>query len=315
MRHCYVCDMQIPRSARLCPYCRKDPHVSLSTQEGRERRAQEKVLRNHEERMAYAVRGETVPSGGATADQAAGWFGLIVILLIIGAVISFFQWMGSRISLRFGADYMPLAAAVLALWFLAAGALLWRGIDRDEAGEAKAWSPFAAWLAAMLLILFLPDSLGRQAIQAPSEPEAAASEAADADEPPQPTAPAEGQQVPAAALDQAAVLATQAADEAAPNLPAPEAVSAPVNSAPAGAPPGPAVVSLGVQDMPVSSEGETVRRTAFHCRNRNQIRYVYEVSGNGNTFAATSRSGDYESGSKQVFGAYAEAVASVCEGF
>ena len=77
--------------------------------------------------------------------------------LVLAAIVSFFQWVGGQISLRFGADYLALASVVLALWFLLGGFFAFKAVDTGKAGH---WAPFGTWIVAFVLIMFLPDSIG-----------------------------------------------------------------------------------------------------------------------------------------------------------
>lgn len=159
-RRCAVCATEISSYAKICPHCRHDPITSLELQRHRARQEREREAKWARQEAEYqdrlsASREDARSTGGE--DNTLRWLGVIAAILVIWVVISFFQWLGDRIILRVGREYLWLTAAALVVWLGAGAAVLWRGWDRRT--ELRTWSPLATWVMAMLLIVTLPDSV------------------------------------------------------------------------------------------------------------------------------------------------------------
>lgn len=163
---CRSCSSKISPFAKVCPNCRLDPYSSAEenrrhAERDAERRFDSELRkREQSERRLHREFSSAGSSGGAsTSSKEAGCFGILAVLFVIGLIISFFQWLGSQISLRFGEDMLLPMSALLVIWMVAAIAAFIVGADK-EWSVGKTLGPSIGWVVAMLLIMFLPANLG-----------------------------------------------------------------------------------------------------------------------------------------------------------
>lgn len=192
---CRSCSSKISPFAKVCPNCRLNPYNSAEenrrhAERDADRRFDSELRkREQSERRLHREFSSGGNSGGAsTSSKEAGCFGILAVLFVIGLIISFFQWLGGQISLRFGEEMLLPMSALLVIWMVAAIAVFIVGADK-EWSVGKTLGPSIGWVVAMLLIMFLPANVGlggtdrgvapgSSAIQIAGDSQAAADQAA-----------------------------------------------------------------------------------------------------------------------------------------
>ena len=163
---CYNCMSKISTFARVCPQCHTDPYTKVD--HSRDRRDQEAANRRAEELHREQMREVRQRDGGSTsggAGSGSGWFWAGLFILAI--VVAIFTWIGERIALRFGAGTVGTVSVILLIGLVAACYSTYRLLDRRP--ELTSYAPVASWVAVLLLILFLPDSIAFARKSAPPQ--------------------------------------------------------------------------------------------------------------------------------------------------
>lgn len=164
---CYTCGTMISGSPSVCPACRQNPRLTAGQNrdaeayEANKRFEKELRLREDSERRLHREFSRSNNNEGGTVSAAdnSGCLKVFAVLFVLGLILSFFQWLGGQISLRFGEVMLLPASALLVIWLVAAAAALLIGSDKDWSA-GKTLGPSIGWVVAMLLIMFLPANVG-----------------------------------------------------------------------------------------------------------------------------------------------------------